>query len=448
MYRMSQNELEELCTQLEELVESGYIQQSRSPYAALVIFVKKKDGSIRMCIDYRVLNKITIKNKYPIPRIDDLFDQLNGAKVFSKIDLRSSYHQVRINLEDVEKTTFWTRYGLYEFLVMPFGLTNAPATFMTVMNNTLQPLIDKCVIVYIDDILIYSKNEKEHEQHLRQVLTLLRQNKLYAKASKCEFFKERVEFLGHIVSSEGVETEVKKVQTVADWLEPKNIKEVMSFLGLYNYYRRFIKGYSAISAPITNLLRKDREFEWNTEINDAFRQLKEQMSVAPVLAIPDPKKEFIVTTDASDFAIGAVLSQGNDRGQLQPIAFESRKLSPAEQNYAVHEKELLPIVHAIKTWQVYLDGRHFTVQTDHASLWYLQTQPTLSKRQARWLELLQELDFEIKYIPGKKNVVADALSRRPDLQTNAITSIAIDEETIEEIRRDLREDPDFKQTIR
>src|SRR3954451_15510950 len=212
---------------------------------------------------------------------------------------------------------------------------------------------------------------------------LLQQNKLYAKVSKCEFFKERVEFLGHIVSSEGVETEAKKVQMIADWPEPKNIKEVMSFLGLCNYYRRFIKGYLAISAPITNLLRKDREFEWSTEINDAFRQLKEQMSVVPVLAIPDSKKEFIVTTDVSDFTIGVVLSQGNDRGQLQPIAFESRKLSPVEQNYATHEKELLAIMHAIKTWRVYLDRRHFTVQTNHASLRYLQTQPTLSKRQAR-----------------------------------------------------------------
>jgi RNase H-like domain found in reverse transcriptase/Reverse transcriptase (RNA-dependent DNA polymerase)/Integrase zinc binding domain/Chromo (CHRromatin Organisation MOdifier) domain/gag-polyprotein putative aspartyl protease len=450
MYRMSQNELEELRKQLDELIENGFIRLSRSPYAAPVIFVRKKDGSMRLCVDYRALNKITIKNKYPMPRIDDILDQLKDAKVFSKIDLRSGYYQVRIKPEDVEKTAFRTRYGHYEFLIMPFGLTNAPATFMTIMNNILHPLLDKCVIVYIDDILIYSKNEEEHEKHLRQVLTLLRENKLYGKLSKCEFFKESVEFLGHVVSSKGVETEAKKVQTIKDWPKPENVKELMSFLGLCNYYRRFVKGYSAIATPMTNLMRADKTFEWSAEVDHAFNTLKESMSSAPVLAIPDPEKEFIVTTDASDFAIGAVISQENEQG-IQPVAFESRKMSPAEQNYAAHEKELLAIIHALKVWRVYLDGRHFTIQTDHASLRYLQTQPTLSKRQARWLELMQEFDFEIKYISGKTNVVADALSRRPDLQhsmeTNAITSTISSSEILEEIRQTTNEDPCFGQIM-
>ena len=400
-----------------------------------------------MCVDYRALNKLTIKNKYPIPRIDDLLDQLNGAQVFSKIDLRSGYHQVRIHPADVEKTAFRTRYGHFEFLVMPFGLTNAPATFMTLMNDVLRPLLDKCVIVYIDDILVYSKDHDEHEKHLRQVFDLLRKHKLYGKLSKCEFFAPSVEFLGHVILSDGVATDPAKTLAIRDWPTPATAKDLMSFLGLCNYYRRFVQGYAAITVPLTDLLRQDRSFDWTEKAEQAFQKLKDSMSQTPVLCIADTNKPFVVTTDASDFAVGAVLSQDQGNG-LQPVAFESRKMKPAELNYAAHEKELLAIVHALKVWRVYLEGRRFTVQTDHATLRHFQTQPHLSRRQARWSELLQEYDFEIQYIPGKTNVVADALSRRADLQTNAISTVTIDEALRDEIRQALPDDSDFGPAFR
>lgn len=441
-YRMSYHELEELCRQLEELIACGYIQPSRSPYGAPVLFVKKKDGSFRLCVDYRALNKTTIKNKYPLPRIDDLLDQLHGAKIFSKIDLRSGYHQIRIHPDDVEKTAFRTRYGHYEFLVLPFGLTNAPATFMTLMNDIFRPILDKFVIVYLDDILVYSTSVVEHEQHLRRVLETLRENKLYAKLSKCEFFQTRVNFLGHVVSDRGVATDPEKTVSIRNWPQPLNLHDIQSFLGLCNFYRRFIKDYAKITVPLTDLLKKDKPFEWTMKAEESFRELKDNMTNAPILCLPDPDREFIVTTDASDFAIGAVLSQDQGSG-LQPVAFESRKLNPAEQNYAAHEKELLAVVHAIRTWRVYLEGRHFRVQTDHATLRYIQSQPSLSRRQARWMETLQQYDFDVEYIPGKTNVVADALSRRPDLQIQEVSSLDITPAIKKEINQTLENDDDL-----
>ena len=447
IYRMSPLELEELRKQLDELIASGYIQPSRSPYGAPILFVKKKGGDLRMCVDYRALNKITIKNKYPIPLIDDLVDQLHGAKIFSKIDLRSGYYQVRIHPDDIAKTAFRSRYGHYEFRVMPFGLTNAPATFMTLMQNVLRPLLDKCVIVYIDDILVYSRDPEEHAQHLRQVFQLLREHRLYGKMSKCAFFMEAVEFLGHIISTTGVATDPAKVTTIKEWPIPKNVKDVQSFLGLCNYYRRFVPNYSTIATPLTDLTRKDLPFQWTTLAQEAFDNLKKQLSDTPVLCIPDPDKPFVVTTDASDFAMGAVLSQDQGRGN-QPIAFTSRKMNPAERNYAAHEKELLAIVHALRTWRVYLEGRHFTVQTDHATLQHFLTQPNLSRRQARWSELLSEYDFDIKYLPGPQNTVADTISRRSDLQVNVVSSATMNPEILEAIRNSLKEDPDFNLIVR
>src|SRR3954467_11121149 len=260
IYRMSPLELDSLKEELDRLLKNGSVEPSVSPFGAPVIFVKKKDGTLRMCIDYRALNNITIKNRFPIPLIDDLTDRLFGAKVFTKIDLRWGYNQVRIHQDDIEKAAFCTRYGHYQYKVMPFGLMNAPATFQALVQDILRPLLDSCVIVYIDDILIYSRNDQEHVQHIRQVLEILRKHKMYGNMAKCEFFKESVEYLGHVISSKGIATDPKKVEAVKQWPVPTNIKEVQSFLGLCNYYRRFIEGYSKIAAPLTDLTYKDTPF--------------------------------------------------------------------------------------------------------------------------------------------------------------------------------------------
>jgi hypothetical protein len=397
---------------LQELLDKGFIHPSTSPYGAPILFVKKKDGSLRMCIDYRALNKLTIKNRYPLPRIDEIFDRVHGAKVFSKLDLRSGYHQIRIQDQDISKTAFRTRYGHYEFMVMPFGLTNAPATFQRLVNDIFRPLLDNCVVVYLDDILIYSPDLATHQEHLRQVFEILRREKLYCKKSKCEFLKTSVEYLGHVISDQGIQVDPKKVESIVNWPVPKDVSALRSFLGLANYYRRFIQDYAKYTEPLNKLLRKDSEYLWNEDCQGAMDFLKEKLSSAPILRSADHSLPFQVTTDASDYAVGAVLSQ-----EGRPVAYESRQMSPAEKNYAVHEKELLAIVHALKTWRHYLEGQEFDVITDHQSLRYLQTQDKLNRRQARWVELLQAYHFNILYKPGKTNVVADALSRQPSLAT-------------------------------
>ncbi|KAJ0587246.1 putative nucleotidyltransferase, Ribonuclease H [Helianthus annuus] len=257
--------MRELSSQLQELLDKGFIRPSTSPWGALVLFVKKNDGSFRMCIDYRELNKLTIKNCYPLPRIDELFDQLQGVACFSKIDLHSGYHQLRIQKEDILKTAFRTRYGHYEFVVMPFGLNNAHAVFMDLMNHVCKPFLDRFVIVFIDDILIYSKSKTEHTQHLRSVLELLQGNRLYAKFSKCEFWLEEVQFLGHIVNSQGIHVDPAKIEVVKSWVTPKSPSDVRSFLGLAGYYRRFIADFSKIVVPLTSLTYKDKPFIWGTK---------------------------------------------------------------------------------------------------------------------------------------------------------------------------------------
>jgi RNase H-like domain found in reverse transcriptase/Reverse transcriptase (RNA-dependent DNA polymerase)/Integrase zinc binding domain/Chromo (CHRromatin Organisation MOdifier) domain/Retroviral aspartyl protease len=413
-YRMSYSELEELKKQVTELLDKGFIQPSKSPFGAPVLFVRKKGGALRMCVDYRALNKITIKNKCPLPRIDELFDQLQGATVFSKLDLRSGYHQIRIASGDVEKTAFRTRYGHFEFLVLPFGLTNAPATFQTLMNDIFRDDLDDHVEVFIDDILVYSKDTEDHEVHLRSVLEKLRKHKLYAKLDKCEFFKKKIEFLGHTISKEGVAMNNDKVQAILEWPELKNVPDLQSFLGLSGFYRRYVKDYARITAPLSDLTKHDRQYNWDQPQREAFERLKSAITSAPVLILPDPTKPFIITTDASQYAIGAVLSQDQGNGP-QPVAFISRKLSAAEQNYPVHEQELLALIYALKQWRHYLIGApRSQAWTDHNSLKYFTSQPKLNPRQTRWSEILQEYNVHIDYLPGKTNVVADALSRRPD----------------------------------
>ena len=414
-YRMSPLELKEVRKQLDELLSKGWIRPSVSPYRAPILFVKKKEGTLRMCVDYRELNKQTVKNRYPLPRQDELLDQLHGAKCFSKIDLQSGYHQVRVADQDISKTAFGTRFGHFEFLVLPFGLTNAPATFMSFMHEVLRPYLDQFVVVFLDDILIYSKNQDEHMEHLRLVLEKLREHHLFAKQSKCAFLLEEVEFLGHVVSSQGIKMDAAKVKAVADWPRPASVRDVRSFHGLANYYRRFIADFSKISAPLTNLTKKAVGFLWGPAEESAFEKLKQAMISAPVLSTPDLSKPFTVYVDASGIATGGVLLQEDEHKKLHPLAFISKKLQPAELNYTVGELEMLAIVHALQAWRCFLEGVEFTVWTDHSNLTSFISSPTLNGRQSRWASFVQQFlpGMTLKYKKGADNM-ADALSRRSD----------------------------------
>lgn len=421
-YRMSQPELAELKRQLELLLDKGYIRPSNSPYGAPVLFAKKKDGTLRMCVDYRALNKVTIKNKYPIPRVDELLDQLTGAKLFSRLDLKSGYHQIRVKDDDIEKTAFRTRYGSFEFLVLPFGLTNAPPTFMRLMNSIFHKYLDQFLIIYLDDILIYSKNEPDHLRHIKIVLQLLRDHQLFINKEKCEFCVDQIEFVGHIVTSTGIKVDPNKVTAIKTWPIPRNSTAIRSFLGAAGFYRKFIHNFSEIAAPLTDLTKDNRDFIWTSQHQAAFVTLKDCLASAPVLRLPDFTLPFLVVTDASMSAVGGVLMQDDGDGE-RPIAYESRKLSDAESRYPVHEQELLAIIICLRTWRCYLEGMQFTIRTDHKSLEYLQTQKHLSRRMVRWIEYLQQFTFTIEYNPGRQNVVADALSR---LYITQITSVRDD----------------------
>ncbi|KAJ9522449.1 hypothetical protein QJQ45_008265 [Haematococcus lacustris] len=359
-YRMSKPEQDELRKQITDLLAKGLIEPSSSPYAAPVLFVQNKSGELRMCIDYRQLNKITIRDQYPLPRIDDLFDQLAGKTVFSSLDLQAGYHQIRIPAEDVPKTAFRTPMGHYQFKVLCFGLTNAPATFQRVMNEAFAEVINDCALVYLDDILVMSKDSEEHLVHLRRVFDLLRKNKFYAKLSKCEFMQRTLKFLGHIISAQGISVDPCKVTAISEWPVPTSLKTLQSFLGAANYVRKFVHNFSTIAAPLTNLTGPKKEsFPWKAwpqaEL-DAFNALKQAISNVPMLKLPDHSKPFQVHCDASLEGIGAVLMQDG-----YPLAYYSRKLIPAEINYTTGEQELLALVSACQQWRCYLEGVPFTL---------------------------------------------------------------------------------------
>ncbi|KAI3717316.1 hypothetical protein L1987_68865 [Smallanthus sonchifolius] len=430
-YRLAPPEMKELMEQLQELLDKGFIRPSVSPWGAPVLFVKKKDGSMRMCMDYRELNKLTVKNRYPLPRIDDLFDQLQGASWFSKIDLKSGYHQLKVKEEDVHKTAFRTRYGHYEFTVMPFGLTNAPAVFMDLMNRVCRPFLDRSVIVFIDDLLIYSRSEGDHACHLREILEVLQKEKLYAKFSKCAFWLREIQFLGHVINERGITVDPSKIMAVKEWSSPKTPSEIRSFLGLAGYYRRFIENFSRIALPMTKLTRKETKFVWSPEQESAFQLLKEKLTKAPVLSLPDGTEDFVVYSDASHSGLGCVLMQ---RGKV--IAYASRQLKTHEVNYPTHDLELAAVVFALKIWRHYLYGAKCTIYTDHKSLKYFFEQKDLNMRQRRWLELVKDYDCEILYHPGKANVVADALSRKSSHSPIKVKSfkMTISSSLIDEIR--------------
>ncbi|GJS71485.1 pol protein [Tanacetum coccineum] len=373
---------------------------SKAPYRMAPVELKELKDQLQELLE-------RVRNIYPLPRIDDLFDQLQGAKFFSKIDLRSGYHQLRVKEQDVSKTTFRTRYAHYEFLVMPFGLTNAPAVFMDLMNRVFHEYLDKFVIVFIDDILVYLKTREEHEDHLRIVLEILRQKKLYAKFSKCEFWLGQVVFLGHIVSADGITMDPTKVEAITKWLRPMKVTEVRSFLGLAGYYQRFMKGFSLLALPLTKLMQKGEKFVWNEEREKSFEELKRRLVSSPVVTLPSGTGGYQIYSDASKEGLGCVLMQ---HGKV--IAYASRQLKPYEVNYPTHDLELAAVVFALKIWRHYLYGETCNIFTDHKSLKYIFTQKELNMRQRRWLELLKDYDANIQYHLGKANVVADALSRK------------------------------------
>ncbi|KAD1573174.1 hypothetical protein E3N88_42603 [Mikania micrantha] len=428
-YRLAPTEMQELSNQLQELLDKGFIRPSFSPWGALVLFVKKKEGSFRMCIDYRELNKVTIKNRYALPRIDDMFDQLQGSSYYSKIDLRSGYHQLRIQKEDIPKTAFRTRYRYYEFLVMPFGLTNAPAVFMDLMNRVCKPYLDKFVIMFIDDILIYSKTHEEHADHLRRVLEFLKKEQLYAKFSKCDFWIREVQFLGHVVNEKGIHVDPAKTEAIKNWTAPKTPTEVQQFLGLAGYYRRFIEGFSKIAQSLTSLTHKDKKFEWGEKQEAAFDLLKQKLCSAPILSLPDGCEDFVVYCDASKQRLGCVLMQ-----REKVISYASRQLKVHEKNYTTHDLELGAVVFALKIWRHYLYGTKCTIFTDHKSLQHIFGQKELNMRQRRWVELIGDYDCAIKYHPGKANVVADALSRKEITKRVRALQLTIHSELPNQIR--------------
>jgi RNase H-like domain found in reverse transcriptase/Reverse transcriptase (RNA-dependent DNA polymerase)/Integrase zinc binding domain/Retroviral aspartyl protease len=415
IYALSERELATLREYIDKNLKKGYIRPSESPAGYPILFVPKKDGSLRLCVDYRKLNDITVKNRYPLPNITELQDRLAHAKIFTALDLRDGYHLIRIKQGEEWKTAFRTRYGHYEYTVMPFGLTNAPATFQTLINNVLRAHLDDFVIAYLDDILIYSRNPEEHKKHVRTVLACLEKHDLRLKPEKCEFHKEEVDFLGFVVGKNGVRMSPKKIQTVQEWQRPTTVKGIQEFLGFCNFNRRFIKDYSTKALPLTKLTRKDTPFKWDHEQENAFQTLKEACTNPPTLVTFRSGEPLRMETDASDLALGACITQERE-GKWHPIAYYSRKFTGSEERYDVHDKELMAIVDSLKHWRIYAEScSDLTIFTDHKNLLHFTTTKQLNRRQVRWAELLGQYKFKILYTPGKDNGRADALSRRSDI---------------------------------
>ncbi|GBG78599.1 hypothetical protein CBR_g27824 [Chara braunii] len=443
IYRMSEEELSVLRAQLDDLLEKRWIRPSSSPYGAPVLFVRKKNKDLRLCIDYRKLNAQTIRNADPLPHIDDLPEPLGGAKFFSKLDLKSRYHQLEIRKEDCYKTAFKTRYGHFEWLVMPFGLTNAPAFFQAAMTTEFRHMQDRFVLIYLDDILVYSRSLDEHVEYLRTVLERLRQTKYKANHDKCEFARQELEYLGHYVTPQAIRPLADKIEALRVWPEPTNTTDVRSFMGLAGYYQRFITEYSRIVAPMTRLQSPKVPFVFDDDARRSFLALKTTMLMAPVLSIYDPTLPTGVTTDASGYGIGAVLEQ-HDNDDWHPVEYFSHKVPPINSLDDARKKELLAFMMALKRWQHFLFGRRrFTWVTDNNPLTYYKTQDTVSSTIGRWMYFIDQFDFTPKHLPGLSNRAADAHSRRPDLCAMTHHAFAFDEELQRHFIRGYESDQDF-----
>lgn len=422
IYPLSQTELKTLREYLDENLKNGRIRPSTSPAGAPILFVPKKDGGLRLCVDYRGLNKVSVKNRYPLPLISEILDRLSGAKFFSKVDIQDAYYRIRINEGEEWKTAFRTRYGHYEYMVMPFGLTNAPATFQSYIHTALAGLLDTICIAYLDDVLIFSRTRKEHTIHLRKVLERLREAQLFAKSAKCVFYQPEVEFLGFIVGRQGIAMDQQRVEAISRWELPRTYHDIQVFLGFCNFYRRFIQDYSLITLPLTELLKgskngkKPGSVQLNERETKAFRTLLEAFTKAPLLRFFDPARPIRVETDASGFGMAGILSQLY-KEVWHPVAFWSKKFTPAERNYATSDQELYAIVWSFKHWRQYLEGSRYRVEvlSDHNNLKLFMQQPKINGRQARWCLYLTPFDFVILHRSGKTNP-ADGLSRTPGVE--------------------------------
>ena len=410
-YRLSPLEAEYLQKELEKYCKLGVISPSNSPWAAPVILVKKKNGEYRMVIDYRKLNSVTKKDAYPLPRIDDLLDTLGKAKVFSALDMRAGFHQVPLDESSKELTAFTTKFGTYHYNTLPMGLVNSPATFQRLIDLCFRPLINRCLVAYIDDLNVYSDNDQEHLQHLELVFQCVETANLKLNPEKCSFFKNHLKFLGYIVTKDGIHTDPEKIEKIVHYPQPTTTTQVRSFLGIASYYRRFIKDFAAIARPLHDQTKSKKKIPWTQQTTESFETLKKLLTTAPVLARPDFSKEFILVTDASKLGLGCVLTQLDNDGKEHPVVFASRGLKPNEMNYAPTKLECLAVIWAVKLFRPYLHGKKFLIITDHSALTGLLKTPNPTGIIARWIVTLSEYEFDIKYRPGRVNESADFLSR-------------------------------------
>ncbi|QRW26415.1 Retrotransposable element Tf2 protein [Rhizoctonia solani] len=461
IYGMTNAESKALKQHIDKELATGKIRPSTSSAGAPVMFVKKADSSLQLVVDYWKLNDVTQKNVYPLPRQDDLMAKLRNAKMFTKLDLHWGYNNVRIKEGDKWKTAFRTKYGLFEYLVMPFGLTNAPAAFQHFMNNLFRDLIDITVVIYLDNILIFSKDPNKHPEHVREVLLRLLKNQLFCKLSKCHFHVTTVDYLGIVISPAGFSMDQKKIEAVTSWPTPKTVKQVQAFLGFVNYLCCFIPNFSSVARPLHNLTKKETPWSWGNLEETVFQELKSLVTRSLVLVHSDPNLPYYLETDASGVAMGAILSQQGEDNRLHPVAYMLKSFSGAEANYNTHDKELLAIIKALEEWRIFLEatGKPIQVFTDHQNLEYWMQARTFNRRHAQWRIFLGNFNFEIHYCPGKQSGKPDALSRRADyvdmppdpevmLPAEVFANTSKEEvEIVTEICSRVREDPSLEPII-